>query len=68
MSNGGMQPTYGPVTDNTCPTTGGSTVIVNGNEADVIPTQEHMSVAVSPLSEDDSHVQGIYRETNFAGS
>jgi hypothetical protein len=63
-----MQPTYGPVTDNTCPTTGGDKNIVNGNEADVIPTYEHMSVVVSDLSEDDSYVQGIYRETNFAGS
>lgn len=63
-----MQPTYGPVTDNTCPTAGGDKTIVNGNEADVIPMQEHMGVVVSPLMEDDSHVQGIYRETDFAGS
>ena len=33
MSNGGMQPTYGPVTDNTCPTVGGNQTIINGNEA-----------------------------------
>ena len=66
--NGGMQPTYGPMTDMTCPTTGGDKNIVNGNEADVIPKQEGMGVVVSPLGEDDSHVQGIYREQNFAGS
>lgn len=63
-----MQPTYGPVTDMTCPTDGGDKNIVNGNEALVIPVQEKMSVVVSPLGEDDSHVQGIYREANFAES
>lgn len=69
MGNGGMQPTYGPCTDNTHLTTGGSTVLVNGQECEaIVATYEPMAVAVSGLSEDDSHVQGIYREQNFAGS
>jgi len=64
-----MQPTYGPVTDNTCPTSGGSTVLVNGNEADVIPMQEKMANVSGDLSnEDDSHCVGVYQRADFAGS
>lgn len=65
---GQMQPTYGPRTDNICPTAGGSTVLVNGDERLVIPVQEKMACVHSDLAEDDSHVQGVYREQNFAGS
>lgn len=67
--NGGMQPSYATPTDNTCPTDGGSTVIVTGDEWPYINKQEKMTVRTGTLSfEDDSHVQGIYRESDFAGS
>lgn len=69
MGNGGMQPTYGPRTDNTHLTTGGNHTLTNGCECDAIAASyETTAVAVSPLGEDDSHVQGVYREQNFAGS
>ena len=67
--NGNMAPTFGPQTNDSCPTAGGDTRLINGNEADVIPMQEKMAVRSGPLSnEDDSHVQGVYREQDFAGS
>ncbi len=71
MHNGGMQKSRD------CPhmaapcacTPGGSTVIVNGDEAHTLDASiESTPVVVSELGEDDSHVQGIYREQNFAGS
>lgn len=66
---GHMQPTYGPVTDMTCPTSGGATVLVNGNEADVIPKHEHMLCVSGDLSnEDDSHCMGVYQRAPYAGS
>jgi hypothetical protein len=67
--NGNMAPTYGPQTNDSYPTAGGNTHLINGNEAAVVPTQEQMAVRSGPLSnEDDSHVQGVYREQDFAGS
>ena len=64
-----MQPTYGPRTDNTCPTTGGDKNIVNGDERDVIPTYEKMGAVSGDLSgEDDSHCVGVYQRAGFAGS
>lgn len=66
---GHMQPTYGPVTDNTCPTAGGKTTIVQGNEALVIPMHEKMACVSGDLSnEDDSNCQGVYRRADYAGS
>lgn len=70
MHNGGMQHTYGPHTDSTYLTTGGNKTLVNGQECDAIAaTYEGMTARTGDLSnEDDSHVQGIYREADFAGS
>lgn len=59
---GHMQPSYGPRTDNECPTSGGDTTLVNGDERLVIPMHEKMTCTYSPLGEDDSHVQSVYRE------
>lgn len=69
-SNGGMQPTYGPRTDNRCLTTGGHQQIVNGDEREAIACiYEDTAVRTGVLSfEDDSQVRGIYVEPNFAGS
>lgn len=68
--NGGMQPYYGPVTDNTCLTDGGTSTIVTGNEWPYVnKISERMGYTVAPLGmEDDSHVQGVYRKADFAGS
>lgn len=68
--NGGQQPTYGPVTDDTYKTAGGRTDITQGVECDAIQaTYQGMAVRTGPLSnEDDSHVQGVYAEQDFAGS
>lgn len=64
-----MQPTYGPCTHQTYLTVGGDMKLVNGCECDAIAASyEGTETRVSPLMEDDSHVQGIYRETDFAGS
>lgn len=68
--NGGMRHTYAPVTDNTHLTEGGNRNLVNGQECEaILATYEGMAARVGDLSnEDDSHVQGIYREEDFAGS
>lgn len=65
-----MQPTYGPVTDNTRLTDGGDKTLVNGQECEAIrATYEGMAARTGPLSnEDDSHVMGVYGERDFAGS
>lgn len=65
-----MQPTYGPCTDNTHLTTGGNRQLVNGQECEAIrATYEGMAARTGDLSnENDSGVQGIYREADFAGS
>jgi hypothetical protein len=65
-----MQPTYGPFTDNTFLTEGGNKNLVNGNEAKAIQASyEGIQSRTGTLSaEDDSHVQGIFRESDFAGS
>lgn len=71
MSNGGMQPTYGPCTDNTYLTVGGNSTITNGPECDAIAASyEGVQVETSPLSEDDSHVEGEWANGigNFAGA
>ena len=67
---GHVQPTYGPVTDNTHLTTGGSTVLVNGQERDaILATYEGMTCATAPLSnEDDSNCVGVYQRASYAGS
>lgn len=51
-------------------TNGGSTVLHNQDEDDMnAAIIEATPYRVGPLSnEDDSHVQGIYRERDFAGS
>lgn len=71
MSNGGMQHTRDcPTMAAPCAcTVGGNTMIINGNEAATLDySVESTLVEVSPLGEDDSHVQGVYAEKNFAGS
>jgi hypothetical protein len=71
MGNGGMQPTYGPFTDNTFKTVGGNTTIINACECDALATSwESVQVEVSPLGEDDSHVMGEWANgiADFAGS
>lgn len=60
---GHQQPYYGPVTDNTCPTDGGTTTVITGNEWPYVnKLSEQMACVYSPLGEDDSHVVGVYRE------
>lgn len=59
---GHAQPAHGPVTDQTCLTSGGHKNIVNGNELLVDDACTPMACVYSPLGEDDSHVQGVYRE------
>lgn len=71
--NGGMKPTYGPVTDNEHLTEGGNKTLINGQECEAIrATYEQMEARAVDSTwngvEDDSHVQGIYREQDFAGS
>lgn len=65
-----MQPTYGPCTHQEFLTVGGDKQIVNACECDAIAASyEGIQVRTGELSnEDDSHVQGIYREADFAGS
>ena len=56
------QPSYGPVTDNTKPVMGGDMKLLNGNEAHVLARcVEYTEGVYSPLGEDDSHVQPVYR-------
>lgn len=56
------QPTYGPVTDNTKPTDGGTTTVVTGDERYATDKCVQGTAGVyAPLGEDDSHVQGVYR-------
>jgi hypothetical protein len=57
-----IQPSHGPVTDNTCLTDGGNRTLINGNELLVDDACTSMLCVYSPLGEDDSHVMGIYRE------
>ena len=70
--NGGMQHTRDcPTMAAPCAcTTGGNQQLVNGNEAVTLDhTIESTATRTGPLSnEDDSHVQGVYREADFAGS
>lgn len=48
---------------------GGNNTLVNQNEAEVLDaTIEDAPFRQADVQEDDSHVQGIYRETEFAGS
>lgn len=69
MGNGGIQPSHGPVQDMCCTTEGGNTTLINADEGrDDDMYLAKMPNVASPLGEDDSHVQGIYREQNFAGS
>lgn len=65
-----MQPSYGPVTDNTFPTDGGTTTVVTGDEWPYVNKQvENTMCTKGPLSnEDDSHCQGVYRRAGYAGS
>lgn len=51
-------------------TVGGNTTIVNGPECDTLArTWESTPFRAGDLSnEDDSHVQGVYREADWAGS
>lgn len=71
--NGGMQHSRDcPTMAAPCAcTTGGSTVIVNGNEAVTLDnTWESTPFRASDLREDDSHVMGVYKAQAepFAGS
>lgn len=59
---GNMQPAHGPVTDNTCLTAGGNKTLINGDELLADDGCEPMVCVYSDLGEDDSHVQGVYRE------
>lgn len=82
MDNGGMQKSRSNDGDNgmlpmmlggnpaTVPP-GGNNTLINMNEAEVLDTTIEDSpycCAPAGYNEDDSHVVGIYRETDFAGS
>lgn len=60
-----MQPDYGPRTDMTCPTSGGSTTLVNGDESLVIPKHQHMGCVYAELGEGEDHTVGVYRKTSY---
>lgn len=71
--NGGMQETYDePMLPhmNDALTVGGHHQITNGDEDDQLAaTVENTPARSGDLSnEDDSHVQGIYKTLDFAGS
>lgn len=59
----GIQPSHGPVTDNTHKTTGGNHTLINGDELMIDDSDiSAMRCVYSDLGEDDSHVTPIYRE------
>lgn len=58
---GHMQPDYGPVTDNTHPTDGGTRTIITGNEWPYISEQHQgMACVRAELGEGEDHTQGEY--------
>lgn len=61
-----IQPTHGPRTDNTMPTTGGNRTLINGDEFLGDDQElEAMQCVYSELGEDDSHVTPVYREHSY---